>query len=98
MRDIVNNISKKYLLQIEPRGKKSESPINDYLVRKMESLLDQATRGRGYKGTHKCICGKRSVNYNLFIRGYITNSLAAHYLRWHRNEVPRSEIAKLKSI
>lgn len=92
------NISRKYLLQIEPKGGRSELPTIDALSIKMESLLSRATKGRGYKGTHKCICGKRSGNYDLSIGGYITNSLAVHYLQWHRNEVPRSEIIKLRNI
>jgi hypothetical protein len=34
----------------------------------------------------------------LHIKGYITNSLAVHYLEWHRKDVPEKETAKLKSI
>lgn len=94
----MNNISKKYLLQIEPRSKKSKLPFNDALARKMESLLELATRGKLYKGWHTCACGERSTSYDLIVKGYITNSLAAHYLRWHRSEVPRSEIEKLRNI
>ena len=94
----MNNISRKYLLQIEPKNKKSELPVNDFLTKKMESLLESAIRGRGYKGRHKCVCGEKSGNYDLEVRGYITNSLATHYLRWHRWEVPISEIEKLREI
>jgi len=94
----MHNTSNKYLLQIEPKSKRSALPTSDALSMKMELLLSQASKGRGYKGTHKCICGKRSENYDLSIEGYITNSLAVHYLLWHRDEVPRSEIIKLRLI
>ncbi len=94
----MHNTSMRYLLQIEPKGKKSIYPSNDLITEKMERLLRSATRGKACKGTHKCICGERSTNYSLFIRGYITNSLAVHYLRWHRDEVPRLEIEKVKNI
>jgi len=92
------NTSNKYLLQIEPKNKKSIHPSNDSVTRKMERLLESAKKGKAYKGTHKCVCGIRSTSYDLFIRGYITNSLAVHYLRWHRNEVPRLEIEKVKNM
>jgi len=94
----MNNLSKKYLLQIEPRSKKSGLPFNDVLTRKMESLLSRAIIGQRYKGWHRCVCREKSGSHDLLVKGYITNSLAAHYLRWHRSEVPESEIEKLRNI
>ena len=94
----MNNLSEKYLLQIEPKEQKSKTPINDNLTKKMINLLKTAKRGRAYKGTHRCVCGERSENYDLFIGNLITNSLAVHYLKWHRKEIPKSEILKLRDI
>jgi len=98
-----------YLLQIEPQHKKSEFPVEDDLTRKMEELLSTAEEGTyqsgkfdknsGWRGFHICVCGEWSGNKDLMLKsGHITNSLAAHYLRWHREDVPESEIQKLKSI
>ena len=94
----MHNTSSKYLLQIHPSCPKSSKPCNDELTAKMERLLEVAKRGKPYKGCHKCICGERSSNYDLFVAGYTTNSLAAHYLIYHRNGIPKSEIEKLNSI
>jgi len=94
----MHKVSKKYLLQIEPKGPKSKRPCNDNLTDKMEALIRRAKHGKPWKGTHKCICGERSGNTDLFASGYTTNSLAAHYLRWHRDDVPFSEIEKLQRI
>ena len=94
----MNNTSEEYLLQIEPRNKKSKFPVDDALTKKMEHLLELATIGMRYKGWHTCVCGEKSGSWDLIIKGYTTNSLAAHYLRWHRDEVPMSEINKLKDV
>jgi len=94
----MNDTSRKYLLQIEPTNKQSRFPVNDALTRKMESLLKIATIGRRSKGWHTCVCGVKSTSYDLIVKGYVTNSLSVHYLQWHRNEVPVSEIRKLKAI
>jgi hypothetical protein len=94
----MSKVSKKYLLQIEPKGKKSAVRCNDKLTQKMRLLLKYAKEGRHYKGWHTCSCGERGGSCDLHIKGYITNSLAVHYLEWHRKDVPEKEIAKLKSI
>ena len=88
----------KYLLQIEPKNRKSDTPINDSLTEKMENLLEKAEKGTCYRGFHVCACGKVSGCCDLIVDKYITNSLAAHYLRWHRSEVSESEIRKLEEI
>jgi len=95
----MHTLSKKYLLQIEPKGKKSKTRCNDRLTEKMRLLLKYAKDGRPYKGHHTCSCGKHSGNRDLYIKGgYITDSLAVHYLEWHRKDVPEKEIDKLKAI
>ena len=92
----MHNTSAKYLLQIEPKKAKEKIPIEDKLTIKMEILLKNAIIGTHYRGFHMCHCGEISETKDLIVGNYITNSLAAHYLRWHRAEIPRSEIEKLK--
>lgn len=94
------NLDSKHLLFIEPKLPKSESPINDYAVTRMLVMLDFAQPvAPYYKGFHACVCGEISTNYNIeLLDGIITNSLAVHYLQWHRDEIPPSELDKLDSI
>ena len=93
------NLSPNHLLFVEPR-KPLEHPINDELTIKLEKLLGSAIEGPRYRGFHICTCGcnKRSECYDLYIGEMITNSLALHYLRDHRSEIPQSELEKLKNI
>jgi len=96
----MHNTSDKYLMQIEPKKEKSSIPVDDYLTRRMEKLLRSAKEGASYMGFHRCTgCGEPSGNKDLIVdEKYISNSLSAHYLRWHRSEVPLSEINKLAEI
>lgn len=60
--------------------------------------LDMST-----KGTHHCTgCNKKcpeSKAYDILIPGeIITNTLAVHYVAFHRDELSESEIAKVESI
>lgn len=84
---------------IEPSARVPSAPVHDDVTRAVESLLASATFGRRYRGVHECACGATSDNREWFVvvgdRRYLTNSLALHYVRDHRNEVPASEIAKL---
>ena len=51
------------------------------------------------KGSHECQCGAESLNYDYEIApGYYTNSLAAHYLEFHRSEVPEKEFDKIDKM
>lgn len=96
----MHNTSKKYLLQIHPELPKTEFPVDDFLTRRMEIFLDNAAKGSSYRGFHACTgCGEMGGSSDLVIEdGYITNSLAVHYLRWHRPEIPKSEIDKLTDL
>jgi hypothetical protein len=56
-------------------------------------------KGLSTMGVHTCCCGKSSESCDYEIHtGYFTNSLAAHYLRWHRSEVPAEELNKVRSL
>lgn len=57
--------------------------------------------GMGIRGTlHKCKCGESGGNcdYLVFDGRFITSALAVHYLEWHADEIPQSEIKKLDSL
>lgn len=85
-----------HLLYIEPDGPQSGTPVDDELTLGMEGLLKQAKQGTRWRGVHSCSCGVRSDSCDFILPGgMITNSLAPHYLRYHRDQVPRSELAKL---
>lgn len=101
--------SNNVLLFIEPKGIPTD-PIEDALTKFVQNGLDHPissgiiTPGGTYiKGissmsVHTCICGKQSESRDYEIYpGVYTHSLAAHYLRDHRSEVPLSEIDKLIS-
>ena len=99
------------LLYIEPTTQKSETPVMDTTTRKMAAayahqrttgVLDpdgNYETGGSTMGFQRCVCGATSdpVDYELE-SGYITNSLCVHYLAWHRNEVPESELTKVNSL
>jgi hypothetical protein len=92
------DLSENMLLMIEPQSKIKEEAINDAYTEKMKMLLKKAKKGPPFRGFHVCACGECSTNYDLNIGKYTTNSLAAHYLCYHRSEVPVSEIEKLKKL
>jgi hypothetical protein len=55
--------------------------------------------GNAFKGVHTCCCGMRSLNQDYLLPGgFITNSLSLHYLMYHRDEVPESELAKVRKL
>ena len=86
------------LLMIEPTWPTKEEAVNDAYTAKMEMIMKKAKHGHPYKGMHICACGEVSTNYDLYIGKYTTNSLAVHYLQYHRSEVPASEIEKLRKL
>jgi hypothetical protein len=88
------------LLYIEPQNPPSAEPLVDEYTRHMTGLLDAHENtgcymsGRFYphdafRGWHTCSCGVWSTNVDYLLPGgLITNSLAVHYLAFHRDEVP----------
>jgi hypothetical protein len=102
-------INPRGLLFIEPRGPVT-APVDDELTQAMRSALVTAVPGiwvsenlfrpgSGWRGFHTCACGARSTGYDYQIRGgMITNSLAVHYLRDHREEVPETELDKVRTF
>lgn len=56
-------------------------------------------RGLATMGLHQCRCGEHSHNHDYEIyKDFYTNSLAAHYLRYHRSEVSTEELEKVKKL
>ena len=52
-----------------------------------------------YMGVHQCICGAKSHSRDYLLpNGYVTNSLAVHYLEFHRDEVSDVELAKIDQM
>jgi hypothetical protein len=88
-----------YLLMIEPKRPASAEPVNDWVTAKVRKLLKQAKREHPTRGVHVCVCGECSDNCDWILPdGTVTNSLAAHYVERHREEVPESEIHKLVKL
>lgn len=92
------------LLYIEPSDPKSDIPVHDELAERMRVAWDKRESPRsGYRGVHTCRCGERSDNKNHTVftaegRPLTTNSLCVHYLMWHRDEVPESELDKVRML
>lgn len=84
------------LMMIEPEYHGDVDSINDELTQIAIDVFNKCKTGNAYKGCHKCKCGKYSDNYDYYTpKGLLTNSLLVHYVQHHRDEIPRSEIAKL---
>lgn len=95
-----------YLLFIEPKLPPVEAieAIVDEYVDIMRDLLEQAyvpSSIRWYRGVHTCTgcTGIHSTPYNLILpHGFITNSLAVHYLIFHRKEVPSRDLGIINRL
>ena len=103
------DLSEKMLLYIEPQYQKSDFPILDELTQKMAGAFKDYKTGSGYQGhfmqdamtmgEQTCVCGSKSSNVDYLLpSNFITNYLCVHYLAWHRNEVPQSELDKVSSL
>lgn len=93
------DISEKYFLMIEPNSSTKEIEINDELTKKVEEIMKTKKVVAMYRGFHICSCGQIGGNcdYEITIgkNKYITNILALHYIKFHRSEIPQSELKKL---
>ena len=103
-------INNKGLLFIEPKNPASAEPVVDDLTRRMAAALNDGVGGTGmsqadfrpgggWRGWHTCVCGACSSNQNYLLQdGQVTNSLCVHYLAFHRDEVPESELQKVRGL
>lgn len=99
------------LLFIEPIEPPSATPVLDELTARMVVALHWTKKGilvrnrvvsGYYRDVHICSCGAAGSNQDhlLLVQkpARLTNLLAAHYLAWHREEIPASELAKVKQL
>jgi len=87
------------LLFLEPKKKTSKEPLVDEATRKVTAAFRVATPGPMYRGVHRCSCGVLSSNRNYTLpNGLVTNSLCVHYLAYHRDEVPATEMEKVLKL
>jgi len=95
-------LSDRYFLMIEPdqEGIPSEKPIEDELSIKVDFIFSKC-KASAYAsaGVHKTRCGKYSDNVDWILpNGVITNSLCKYYIRFYREYIPSSEIAKISTL
>lgn len=87
------------VLYIEPSARVSVEPVIDEITRKMTSAFRLGIPGLGYRGVHTCACGVKSSNCDYTLpNGEQTNSLCVHYLAFHRDEVPVSQLEKVRRL
>jgi hypothetical protein len=103
------DVSPDHLLFIEPQLPRSAEPVVDEYTRRMAGAMRSASAQAPYRGIHRCRCGEPSTNCDYVVRiaervpgspwhGLLTNSLAVHYLAFHRDEVPPGELAKVLTL
>jgi len=91
----MKKIDDDHLMMIEPVSAATDS-IDDEITKKAKSVLELCTKGLSWRGVHRCFCGELSDNVDhITLNGLKTNSLLVHYVEFHRDEVPQSEIDKL---
>ncbi len=92
-------ISQEGVLFIEPSAQISSEPVVDHLTRKMTAAFRLAEDVARFRGFHVCKCGVFSDNAEWRLpSGEETNSLAVHYLAYHRAEVPEEQLAKVEAL
>jgi hypothetical protein len=91
-------MASRMLLFINPKREPRRFRRFVYFTVKLALNMRNATNYRSYRGWHECSgkdCGLRSSTSDLLLpNGMITNTLALHYLEYHRSEMPWSELYK----
>src|SRR5580765_5304646 len=96
------NLDANHLLFIEPAGAPSATPTIDEITRKLAGAW-RARKRSDYMwcGFHDCTgkgCDVRSDPFDYWVDQLKTNSLALHYVAFHRSEVPAGELAKIAAL
>lgn len=94
-------LDSQHLLMVEPTSPRSATPVIDGLTRKMAAALATARIGNHYRGQHSCTghgCRSASDNADHHVGEALTNSLAVHYLAYHREDVPAEELLKVAAL
>jgi hypothetical protein len=72
------------------------APNSELVYGTLDHHIGGFTRGSSWMGKHMCACGDTSDAYDYLLPGGLyTNLLSAHYLKWHRSEVPQVELDKV---
>jgi hypothetical protein len=89
-----------HVLFIEPKKAAAKEPVQDELSENMrEAMRHAGTPNYTYFGYHQCVCGAKSDATDWILHtGQVTNSLAVHYLEYHRGEIPRDEFEKVRKL
>ena len=87
----------KHFLFMEPLSKNTEDPIDDEITKFVEHLMAKCKENSDYtKGWHTCACkagsDSNTKTVNFAGRSLKTNSLAVHYVKFHRSEVPTKDL------
>ena len=89
------------ILMIEPSVKTTAAPLIDELTRKMTAAWRRRCDSEhSYRGVHFCACGAMSDNKDHWVSGggLLTNSLCIHYLAFHRDDISREELDKVRAL
>jgi hypothetical protein len=97
------------LVFIEPELPPSQ-PLLDELTDRVNKLVEKHIKpdtnwGNSWRGVHTCSCGVRSDNYDHYFippgenqPTHITHSLLVHYVMYHREEIPLSDMEELNKV
>jgi hypothetical protein len=84
-------------LSLQAALAQSEKGTSDYT--NLKDTKGKFTAGAGYRGFHFCEDGETSDVYDYRLpNGLITNSVSVHYVRFYRDQIPDTEMAKLKDL
>ena len=87
------------LLYIEPSNMRSAEPVMDDLTERLATAWRDRRSVTAWRGSHACACGERSDSHDYELPGgEITNALALHYLMFHRDEIPREQLARVAML
>ena len=89
----------------------NDEPIVDELTIKMfNAFIDHCATGHLDRnsifhhdietlGVHTCTCGKMSSSVDYLLKSnHVTNYLSVHYLACHRQDIPKLELDKVRSL
>jgi hypothetical protein len=87
------------ILMVEPSANVSTGPLIDELTRRMTAAWrKRRDSDYRYRGFHRCRCGATSDNRDHYVGDANTNSLCIHYLAFHRDELPKEELDKVRAL
>ena len=76
-----------------------ESTKGIWYYDELDSTLDNFMLDDSWRGTHRVDEFASSSNRDYLLKcGLVTNSCAGYYLQYYRNQIPDSEIQKLKKL